>query len=132
VLCREQDRLKKEMMERVENVAAEFRKVAHSQMAVTTQRTIRQNRAIDFFDRKSIFIENRFETCSGENGSGSDPTNYVNNIFSFPYKISKYVSQSTVCFHPKLNIGSGSASACAVLRSCENCPFQPGFSTNRF
>jgi hypothetical protein len=30
------------MMERVENVAAEFRKVAHSQMAVTTQRTIRQ------------------------------------------------------------------------------------------
>jgi hypothetical protein len=54
VLCREQDRLKKEMMERVENVAAEFRKVAHSQMAVTTQRTIRQNRAIDFVDRKSI------------------------------------------------------------------------------
>jgi hypothetical protein len=42
------------MMERVENVAAEFRKVAHSQMAVTTQRTIRQIRAIDFFDRKSI------------------------------------------------------------------------------
>jgi hypothetical protein len=45
------------MMERVENVAAEFRKVAHSQMAVTTQRTIRQtlkqsNRF--FFDRKSI------------------------------------------------------------------------------
>jgi hypothetical protein len=31
------------MMERVESVAAEFRKVAHSQMAVTTQRTIREN-----------------------------------------------------------------------------------------
>jgi hypothetical protein len=60
MLCREQDRLKKEMMERVENVAAEFRKVAHSQMAVTTQRTIRQT-------EQSIFlIENRFETCSGE------------------------------------------------------------------
>jgi hypothetical protein len=51
VLCREQDRLKKEMMERVENVAAEFRKVAHSQMAVTTQRTIRQT----FETEKSIF-----------------------------------------------------------------------------
>ena len=38
---REQDRLKKEMMERVENVAGEFRKAAHSQMAATTQRTIR-------------------------------------------------------------------------------------------
>jgi hypothetical protein len=49
--CREQDRLKKEMMERVENVAAEFRKVAHSQMAVTTQRTIRQT-------EQSILIEN--------------------------------------------------------------------------
>ena len=36
-----QDRLKKEMMERVENVAGEFRKAAHSQMAATTQRTIR-------------------------------------------------------------------------------------------
>jgi len=40
---REQDRLKKEMMERVENVAGEFRKAAHSQMAATTQRTIREN-----------------------------------------------------------------------------------------
>ena len=29
------------MMERVENVAGEFRKAAHSQMAATTQRTIR-------------------------------------------------------------------------------------------
>ena len=29
-------------MERVENVAGEFRKAAHSQMAATTQRTIRQ------------------------------------------------------------------------------------------
>ncbi len=43
------------MMERVENVAAEFRKVAHSQMAVTTQRTIRQT-------EQSVLIENRFET----------------------------------------------------------------------
>ena len=40
---REQDRLKKEMMERVEHVAGEFRKAAHSQMAATTQRTIREN-----------------------------------------------------------------------------------------
>ena len=31
------------MMERVENVAGEFRKAAHSQMAATTQRTIREN-----------------------------------------------------------------------------------------
>jgi hypothetical protein len=53
VLCREQDRLKKEMMERVENVAAEFRKVAHSQMAVTTQRTIRQT---DVETEQSIFL----------------------------------------------------------------------------
>ena len=30
-------------MERVENVAGEFRKAAHSQMAATTQRTIREN-----------------------------------------------------------------------------------------
>ena len=29
------------MMERVEHVAGEFRKAAHSQMAATTQRTIR-------------------------------------------------------------------------------------------
>jgi hypothetical protein len=29
-------------------------------------------------------IENRFETCSGGNGSGSDPINYMNNIFIFP------------------------------------------------
>ncbi len=52
-MCREQDRLKKEMMERVENVAAEFRKVAHSQMAVTTQRTIRQT---DVETEQSIFL----------------------------------------------------------------------------
>ena len=46
---REQDRLKKEMMERVENVAGEFRKAAHSQMAATTQRTIRY---LIFFGQK--------------------------------------------------------------------------------
>ena len=31
------------MMERVENVASEFRKASHAQMAATTQRTIREN-----------------------------------------------------------------------------------------
>ena len=43
VYSREQDRLKKEMMVKVETVAGEFRKVAHNQMAATTQRTIREN-----------------------------------------------------------------------------------------
>ncbi|XP_061460463.1 cilia- and flagella-associated protein 157 isoform X2 [Rhineura floridana] len=44
----DKERLKKEMMHRVNMVAAEFRKVAHSQMAETTKRTIRENVAISF------------------------------------------------------------------------------------
>ena len=37
----EEDRLKKEMMAKLESVAAEFRKASRAQMAATTQRTIR-------------------------------------------------------------------------------------------
>uniref|UniRef100_A0A670KHW5 Cilia- and flagella-associated protein 157 n=1 Tax=Podarcis muralis TaxID=64176 RepID=A0A670KHW5_PODMU len=44
----DKERLKKEMMHRVNTVAAEFRKVAHSQMAETTKRTIRENVTISF------------------------------------------------------------------------------------
>ncbi|XP_030391069.1 cilia- and flagella-associated protein 157 isoform X1 [Gopherus evgoodei] len=43
----DKDRLKKEMMQRVNMVAAEFRKVSNSQMAETTKRTIRENVAIN-------------------------------------------------------------------------------------
>ncbi|CAB4054519.1 CALM [Lepeophtheirus salmonis] len=39
----EQDRLKKDMMSKLENIASEFRKASHAQMAATTQRTIREN-----------------------------------------------------------------------------------------
>ena len=40
-------RLKKEMVMRVNQVAAEFRKVSNKQMAETTKRTIRENVAIN-------------------------------------------------------------------------------------
>ena len=39
----EEDRLKKDMMMKLESVAAEFRKASHAQMSATTQRTIREN-----------------------------------------------------------------------------------------
>ncbi|KAM7144397.1 cilia- and flagella-associated protein 157 [Macrochelys suwanniensis] len=42
----DKDRLKKEMMQRVNVVAAEFRKVSNSQMSETTKRTLRENVAI--------------------------------------------------------------------------------------
>ncbi len=38
-----QPRLKKEMLFKLESVAAEFRRASHAQMAATTQRTIREN-----------------------------------------------------------------------------------------
>lgn len=40
---KEEDRLKKDMMSKLESVAAEFRKAANAQMSATTQRTIREN-----------------------------------------------------------------------------------------
>ncbi len=40
---KEEDRLKKDMMAKLESVAAEFRKASHAQMSATTQRTIREN-----------------------------------------------------------------------------------------
>ena len=40
-------RLKKEMVMRVNQVAAEFRKVSNKQMAETTKRTIRENVSIN-------------------------------------------------------------------------------------
>ena len=40
-------RLKKEMILRVNQVAAEFRKVSNKQMAETTKRTIRENVSIN-------------------------------------------------------------------------------------
>ena len=40
-------RLKKEMIQRVNQVAAEFRKVSNKQMAETTKRTIRENVSIN-------------------------------------------------------------------------------------
>ena len=40
---KEEDRLKREMMNKLENVASEFRKAANAQMSATTQRTIREN-----------------------------------------------------------------------------------------
>ena len=40
---KEQDRLKRDMMIKLESVAAEFRKAANAQMSATTQRTIREN-----------------------------------------------------------------------------------------
>ncbi|XP_013382164.1 cilia- and flagella-associated protein 157 isoform X1 [Lingula anatina] len=43
----DKDRLKKDMVIRVNNVAAEFRKVSNKQMAETTKRTIRENVAIN-------------------------------------------------------------------------------------
>ena len=39
----EEDRLKRDMMSKLESVAAEFRKAANAQMSATTQRTIREN-----------------------------------------------------------------------------------------
>ncbi|XP_020649088.3 cilia- and flagella-associated protein 157 [Pogona vitticeps] len=42
----DKERLKKDMLHRVNAVAVEFRKVAHSQMAETTKRTIRENVAL--------------------------------------------------------------------------------------
>ncbi|OWF54650.1 cilia- and flagella-associated protein 157-like [Mizuhopecten yessoensis] len=42
----DKDRLKKEMVSRVNTVAAEFRKVSNKQMAETTKRTIRENVSI--------------------------------------------------------------------------------------
>ncbi|XP_067398209.1 cilia- and flagella-associated protein 157 isoform X2 [Emydura macquarii macquarii] len=43
----DKDRLKKEMMQRVNVVAAEFRKVSNSQMAETTKHTLRENVAVN-------------------------------------------------------------------------------------
>lgn len=43
----DKDRLKKEMVMRVNQVAAEFRKVSNKQMAETTKRTIRENVSIN-------------------------------------------------------------------------------------
>ncbi|XP_074871271.1 cilia- and flagella-associated protein 157 isoform X1 [Carettochelys insculpta] len=43
----DKDRLKKEMMQRVNMVATEFRKVSNSQMSETTKRAIRENVAIN-------------------------------------------------------------------------------------
>ena len=40
---KEEDRLKKDMMAKLESVASEFRKASHAQMSATTQRTIREN-----------------------------------------------------------------------------------------
>lgn len=40
---KEEDRLKRDMMVKLESVAAEFRKAANAQMSATTQRTIREN-----------------------------------------------------------------------------------------
>ena len=40
---KEEDRLKKDMMAKLESVASEFRKAANAQMSATTQRTIREN-----------------------------------------------------------------------------------------
>ena len=42
----DRDRLKKEMVMRVNQVAADFRKVSNKQMAETTKRTIRENVSI--------------------------------------------------------------------------------------
>ncbi|KAM4663763.1 cilia- and flagella-associated protein 157 [Discoglossus pictus] len=42
----DKDRLKKEMVQRVNSVAAEFRKVSNNQMAETTKRAIRENVSI--------------------------------------------------------------------------------------
>ncbi len=39
-------RLKRDMMTKLESVAAEFRAASHGQMAATTQRTIRENVSI--------------------------------------------------------------------------------------
>lgn len=43
----DKDRLKKEMIQRVNQVAAEFRKISNRQMADTTKRTIRENVTIN-------------------------------------------------------------------------------------
>ncbi|EDV27985.1 uncharacterized protein TRIADDRAFT_20472, partial [Trichoplax adhaerens] len=43
----DKDRLKREMVQRVNTVAAEFRKVSNKQMADTTKRTIRENVSIN-------------------------------------------------------------------------------------
>jgi len=40
------NRLKRDMMRRLESVAADFRRASHKQMAATTQRTIRENVAV--------------------------------------------------------------------------------------
>ncbi len=59
------------------------------------------------------------------------PNQLYEQYFQLSIQLSKYISQSTVCFHPKWKIGS------AVRRSCETWPFQTGiasvnFSTDRF
>lgn len=46
-VCLNFHRLKKEMVQRVNQVAAEFRKVSNKQMAETTKRTIRENVSIN-------------------------------------------------------------------------------------
>lgn len=52
-------RLKKEVVERVNNVAAEFRKVSNKQMAETTKRTIREN--VDLNSRLQKMSEKTLE-----------------------------------------------------------------------
>ena len=53
---KEQDRLKRDMMIKLESVAAEFRKAANAQMSATTQRTIRENVSVSAQVSQRIYV----------------------------------------------------------------------------
>ncbi|XP_018429727.1 PREDICTED: uncharacterized protein C9orf117 homolog [Nanorana parkeri] len=71
----DKDRLKKEMVQRVNTVASEFRRVSNSQMAETTKRAIRENVAIgsqlakmsdkslELIDENDLLKERESELC---------------------------------------------------------------------
>nr|XP_033815919.1 cilia- and flagella-associated protein 157 isoform X2 [Geotrypetes seraphini] len=71
----DKDRLKKEMLLRVNMVAAEFRKISNNQMAETTKRTIRENvsisaqlakiseRSMELIQEKDLLMDAQNEQC---------------------------------------------------------------------
>ena len=58
---KEQDRLKRDMMIKLESVAAEFRKAANAQMSATTQRTIRENVSVSAQVCRRIYVLLNYE-----------------------------------------------------------------------
>ncbi|PIK60377.1 hypothetical protein BSL78_02675 [Apostichopus japonicus] len=75
----DKDRLKKEMVLKVNQVAAEFRKVSNKQMADTTKRTIRENVSIQaqlgkMSDKTMELIQENEDLSSKERNSSNSST----------------------------------------------------------